>query len=129
MSVGFKDSKARVVLYCFVGVIFVVQLVVLFHDRQRIFRAILFNLTDSTVYAQGFSWSSFSKVEKGMSAQEVKDFLGEPLFVSRPPAKNPFGNEQWFYTEPGETGNFKTAGVVVNASNHVTEKFSSYYFD
>lgn len=124
-----KTRKTRWIIYSIVGIISILLLGVMFHHRREVVRTLLFQLTDSTKYAKDFSFIRFLEVKEGMTEKEVIDLLGQPLSISHPPKSQPYSGEQWYYTTPGETGDYRIVGVVINASGFVTRKFHTQYID
>jgi len=54
-----------------------------------------------TIFAKGFSWEKFKKVEIGMSQEEVKTMLGEPLKITDYEGSIP-GYVCWKYSTDGK---------------------------
>jgi outer membrane protein assembly factor BamE (lipoprotein component of BamABCDE complex) len=61
---------------------------------------------DTSTYAPGFTDSGFSKIREGMTAEQVRSLLGEPLSMNLDPAR-----ETWFYLEDQPNQQQKEAGV------------------
>lgn len=89
---------------------------------------------DTTTYAEGFTESGFSEIELGMSYEQVRSLIGEPLSRQVEPVL-----ETWYYSsgQPGRQENgarifnlfgplgevrFDEAGRVVRFSGEGTER-------
>jgi hypothetical protein len=58
-----------------------------------------------TVFADNFSWEKFDKVKEGMTQEQVKSILGEPLDRSNYGINNPDGI-CWRYSKDGKLSPF-----------------------
>ncbi len=83
-------------------------------------------LGDATEYAAGYSDSNFTAVRKGMSMPQVRDLLGEPLFVSSVSKYD--GTVNWVYTRRTRDTHYRER-VVVFKDGVVVRILAEYYLD
>ncbi len=60
-----------------------------------------FNPYIDTIFAKNFSWDKFNKVEIGMTQEQVRTILGEPLDKTNHDRNNPSYN-CWKYSTDGK---------------------------
>jgi len=77
-----------------------------------------------TRYAPGFSETGFSKVQRGMTREEVKWLLGEPLDKRRWPPSGYL----WEYSEPGTNiPHFHQRDILFTPDGKVSQRVKRYY--
>ena len=79
---------------------------------------------EDTPYAPGYSDSAFRKVREGMTEDEVRDLLGQPL--DRWSLDNNRFGRRW--SKSPSDGNYKLR-VVIFTEGKVTRKTSEFYLD
>jgi outer membrane protein assembly factor BamE (lipoprotein component of BamABCDE complex) len=81
----------------------------------------LFAFQMDTKWAAGYSERNFSKVRVGMSQDEVRRIMGEPIWNPNP--------DYWGYTESPSSTHYHQRGFVFSPSGKVTQIVKGFYFD
>lgn len=71
---------------------------------------------DTSIYAHGFTQDAFERVEAGMTQDEVRQLLGEPLGVK---------GGAWYYSDPSSYGVYH-ARIVVFSEEEAVARIVSY---
>ncbi len=103
--------------------------------RNRIYynsaRDVLFNVTaffeDRTKYAPSYSEVKFRNIQKGMSEENVRSLLGEPL--SKDTHQNDGYREIWRYTDGPPDSNYWSRAVVFDEKGIVQNVEREYFVD
>jgi outer membrane protein assembly factor BamE (lipoprotein component of BamABCDE complex) len=80
---------------------------------------------EATTYASGYSEEDFSKVDVGMSKEDVKRLLGPPLSV----VNWDNGRETWAYSEPSSGGGYQQRNIVFSEKGDVRSKAAAFADD
>jgi len=78
-------------------------------------------LTD-TAWAEGYSERKFAKVRLGMSREEVRSIMGDPICKS-------YNENYWGYTESPSGTHYHQRGFVFSESGQVMEVVNGFYYD
>ena len=79
----------------------------------------------STRFAPGYSWLAFSRVQPGMSRDEVVKLLGEPMEVHDRPNQG----TSWRYSKSPTDSHYSLRVVVFSNSGVVMRVAHEYYVD
>ena len=79
-----------------------------------------------TEYAPGFKERSFQTLEMGISQDEVKRIIGDPLFTKT----FPDGRVYWYYSRHGKTSkSFFTRILVFREDGRLIARHTEFYLD
>lgn len=76
---------------------------------------------EATTFSSGFTEKAFAKVEAGMSKEEVKRLLGQPLNV----VTWDDGEETWEYSKAAHGGGYQQRNIVFSEKGDVRSKAAS----
>ena len=74
-----------------------------------------------TEWAKDYSERKFAKVNIGMTREEVRKIMGEPI-----PQSN---SDYWAHTWSPSSTHYHLRGIMFSPSGHVTEIVRGFYFD
>ena len=74
-----------------------------------------------TSWAKDYSESNFNKVKIGMTQDEVRKIMGEPVRSAN--------GDYWGYTESPSSTHYHQRGFVFSPSGSVTQIVKGFYFD
>jgi hypothetical protein len=86
---------------------------------------------EDTVYSAGYSNAAFRRIREGMTRDQVRDILGDPLETRTDPWATRRGEAEdcWaFSTSPGYT-NYRIRLVCFDKDGRVVWSHSSFWFD
>jgi outer membrane protein assembly factor BamE (lipoprotein component of BamABCDE complex) len=83
------------------------------------------SLPDTTEYARSYTDEGFARVSPGMTEDEVRELIGEPLAVD---VYRDGQEEYWRYARSASDGDYHIR-IVVFEESHVSRVISKYYFD
>lgn len=81
---------------------------------------------EDTVYSARYSDAGFRAVSAGMSLEEVRQVLGEPLRTYSPEIPGAVG---WTFAESARKNNYRIRTVLFGNDGRVTSKFAGYWID
>jgi outer membrane protein assembly factor BamE (lipoprotein component of BamABCDE complex) len=80
-------------------------------------------LRADTEYGKGYTDAGFKKIQVGQTAEEVRNLLGEPVWIARGR-----GGQRWMYSQSPTSTHYRYREVrFINGK--VLEKRSHFYFD
>ena len=84
----------------------------------------LLSESSETVYALGYSYFGFRRLRIGMTTEEVRDRVGEPLHVvSRP------NGRVWTYSDSPVSRSYRLRAVIFDSSGRVAKVVAEFEFD
>ena len=82
--------------------------------------------SENTVYAPGFDEKEFRALKRGMSKDEVRSKLGDPLSTW----SGSGGFEWWAYSKHGtKSENFLCRSLAFNTEGQLIERHAEFYAD
>lgn len=84
---------------------------------------------DTGTYAPGYSDRAFRSVRSGMTQEDVRAILGEPLKAESVPELRPAGSVVWAYSASVRKGNFRVRSVVFGPEGRVLSTHAYYWID
>jgi SmpA/OmlA family protein len=83
----------------------------------------------TTEWAPGYSGWAFWKIFPGMSKDQVRELVGEPLDTYTRSGDDDQLREYWRYSRSPTSSHFHDRTVIFDQSGHVKMRLSEYYID
>jgi hypothetical protein len=90
--------------------------------------SLLFAGRSETRFAPGYSWSAFRHVRVGMTRDEVRSLLGQPLRVQTARYDTLY-YENWVYSESPVSRSYHARTVIFDANGRVAQRVAEFYVD
>jgi hypothetical protein len=84
----------------------------------------LLSESSETVYAPRYSYFAFRRIRIGMTTEEVKTLIGEPLHVVPRP-----NSQVWTYSDSPVSRSYRLRAVIFDPAGRVSKVVAEFEFD
>ena len=117
------NMSKKWVLIIFITILISIFFFLIYINNTFREKVLLMVMYEDTTYAKDYSEENFFKIKKGMTKEEVKKILGEPLFKTE-------NNNYWHYSWYGNgTGNHLTRLIIFGKDGKVERIERDFYLD